>query len=108
MDPIKIICICGSGVAGANIIMYKLREAFEKRGIPIKLITGGVSSVSGLVGSGNVDMIVSTSMMRKFEGVPYFQAIPFYTGEGEEELLEEIIQTAAKIWQQRNVETNNE
>ena len=82
MRPIKIICICGSGVAGANIIMYKLREAFEEAKIKVQLVTGGVSQVSGMVGSSMADMIVSTSMMREYDGVPYFQAIPFYRNGG--------------------------
>lgn len=104
MKPITIICICGSGVSGANIIMYKLREAFENSGIQIQLVTAGISQASGMVSSGQADMIVSTSMMTEYEDVPYFQAIPFYTGEGEEELLEEIIQTAKEIQERRNRE----
>lgn len=102
MVPIRIICICGSGVAGANIIMYKLREGFEKTGIPVQLVTAGISQTAGMVGSGQADMIVSTSTMTQYEGIPYFQAIPFYTGEGEEELLEEIIISARKILDQRS------
>lgn len=102
MVPITILCICGSGVAGANIIMYKLRESFEKSGIPVQLITAGISQASGMVGSGQADLIVSTSTMTKYEGVPYFQAIPFYTGEGEEELLNEIITSAREILEQRS------
>lgn len=104
MSAIRILCICGSGVAGANIIMFKLREAFEKSGIPVQLVTAGISQTSGMVGSGQADMIVSTSTMTKYEGVPYFQAIPFYTGEGEEELLEEIIQSAREIFTERTQE----
>lgn len=104
MKPITILCICGSGVAGANIIMYKLREAFKNTGVKIQLVTAGISQTSGMVGSGQADMIVSTSMMTKYEGVPYFQAIPFYTGEGEQELLEEIIATARKIQDDREQE----
>jgi galactitol-specific phosphotransferase system IIB component len=97
MKPITILCICGSGVAGANIIMYKLRTAFEETDIPVQLITAGISQTSHMVGSGQADMIVSTSMMTEYEGVPYFQAIPFYTGEGEQELLQEIIAAAQVI-----------
>jgi PTS system galactitol-specific IIB component len=102
MSAIRILCICGSGVAGANIIMYKLREAFEKTGIQVQLVTAGISQTSGMVGSGQADIIVSTSTMTKYEGVPYFQAIPFYTGEGEDELLEEIIIAAREILEQRS------
>ena len=101
MDPINIYCICGTGTCGANIILTKIRDAFEKSGIKIKLTTGDVHSISGMVGSGLVDIIISTSIMRKFEGIPYFQAISFYTGEGEKELIEEILATAREIWQQR-------
>jgi PTS system galactitol-specific IIB component len=104
MAPITILCICGSGVAGANIILYKLGEAFEQSGIPVQLITAGISQTSGMVGSGQADMIVSTSTMTKYEGIPYFQAIPFYTGEGEEELLEEIVAAARELLDQRSAE----
>lgn len=101
MQPVRILCICGSGVAGANIIMYKLREAFEKSGVPLQLITGGVSQLAVMVSSGQADMIVSTSTMRKYGDIPYFQAIPFYTGEGEQELLQQIVDAAREIVRER-------
>lgn len=104
MQPVKILCICGSGVAGANIIMFKLKEAFEKSGIPLQLITGGVSQLAMMVNAGQADMIVSTSTMKKFEGIPYYHAIPFYTGEGERELLDEIIASAKIILENQEPE----
>lgn len=108
MEPVKILCICGSGVAGANIIMYKLKVAFEKSGIPLQLVTGGVSQMAMFISTGQADMIVSTSMMKSYEGIPYFQAIPFYTGEGEKELLDEIVAAARKIQEERTDQEEEE
>ena len=101
MEPIRILCICGTGVAGANIIMIKLKEAFSKNNIPIQLITGGTPQVASLVAGGQVDMIVSTSFMKQYENIPYFQVTSFYTGVGEKEVLEEILSAAGNIWEKR-------
>jgi PTS system galactitol-specific IIB component len=104
MRPVKILCICGTGVAGANIIMYKLREAFEAAGLPVHLTTASNTQVAGMVHSGQADMIVATSLYLNFEDVPYFHATAFYTGEGEQELLEDIIAAARKIIQEQTEE----
>jgi PTS system galactitol-specific IIB component len=101
MDPVKILCVCGTGVAGANIVMLKLQEAFANKGIPIQLTTIGTSQVSGIVADMKVDLIVSTSTLQENKNIPFFQAIPFYTGIGEKELLDDIIRAAQTVLKQR-------
>jgi len=90
--------MCGTGTVGANVVMNKLKDIFAQQGLPVQLMTGSSMQLESLLSSDQVDMIISTSVIpRKYEGIPFFLAIPFYTGVGEDELVRGIIEAAKEI-----------
>jgi len=98
MRAIRVLCICGTGTVGANVVMSRLQEIFDEHDIPAQLITGSSLQVGGMVGADQTDMIVTTSIMPEvYEGIPTFLALPLYTGIGEEELIEGIVEAAQEI-----------
>ena len=103
MLAVRILCICGTGTVGANVVMTKLKELFAKEGIPVQLMTGCSIAVDGMVQARQADMIVSTSIMPTFKDVPAFHAISFYTGVGEDELRRRIVETARSIQKKRSI-----
>jgi galactitol-specific phosphotransferase system IIB component len=98
LEPVHVLCICGTGVAGAAIVHETLRTLFAELKIPVQLETGASIQMETLFETSHVDMIVHTSILPRKFGVPSFLAIPLYTGIGEKEMLEGIRQAAREIW----------
>ena len=95
MYKVKIIVVCGSGVATSMHAAYKLREYFEKEKIPVIIDGGGNNELAGRAAA--YDIIVSNTMVTLKTDKPVFSAIPLLTGFGEKELAAKIIEAARKI-----------
>lgn len=95
MYRVKILVVCGSGVATSMHAAFKLREYFEKEKLPVTIDGAGNNELAGRMGS--YDIIVSTTMVTEKTDKPVFTAIPLLTGFGEKELVAKIIEAARKI-----------
>ena len=95
MYKVKILVVCGSGVATSMHAAFKLREYFEKEKLPVTIDGAGNNELAGRMGS--YDIIVSTTMVTEKTDKPVFTAIPLLTGFGEKELVAKIIEAARKI-----------
>ncbi len=95
MYKVRIIVICGSGVATSMHAAFKLREYFEKAKVPVVIDGGGNNELAGRIVS--YDIVVSNNQVTVKTDKPVFSAIPLLTGIGEKELMAKILQTAKDI-----------
>jgi PTS system galactitol-specific IIB component len=95
MYKVRIIVICGSGVATSMHAAFKLREYFEKEKVPVVIDGGGNNELAGRIVS--YDIVVSNSQVTVKTDKPVFSAIPLLTGIGEKELMAQILKAAKEI-----------
>ena len=85
----RVAVICGSSVATARIVVMKLRPILEQRGIDADLFMGGVSEAGRMARTS--DLIVYTTPVPADVGIPVVNGVPFLTGIGEKDTVEEIV-----------------
>ena len=95
MYKVRIIVICGSGVATSMHAAFKLREFFEKEKVPVVIDGGGNNELAGRIVS--YDIVVSNSQVTVKTDKPVFSAIPLLTGIGEKELMAQVLKAAKEI-----------
>jgi PTS system galactitol-specific IIB component len=100
MYKVRIVVVCGSGVAMAMHAAYKLREALEKEKLYVHIDGTGNNELPARIA--NYDMVVSNCQVTVDTDKPVFNAIPLITGVGEDELIEKIIQKVKEIQEAKN------
>ncbi len=100
MYKVKIIVVCGSGVAMAMHAAFKLREALEKEKLYVHIDGSGNNELASRINS--YDLVVSNAQVTVKTDKPVFSAIPLITGVGEKELLEKIIAKVKEIQTAKN------
>ena len=95
MYKVKILVVCGSGVATSMHAAYKLREHLENQKIYVTIDGAGNNELAGRAGS--YDIIISNTMVTGDFGKPVFSAIPLLTGMGEKELVDQVVEEIKKI-----------
>ncbi len=99
MYKVKILVVCGSGVATSMHAAYKLREYFEKEKVPVVIDGAGNNELAGRISA--YDIIVSNSQVTVKTDKPVFSAIPLLTGMGEKELVAQVLKAAKEIQAQK-------
>ncbi|MDV2887506.1 hypothetical protein RYX45_20205 [Alkalihalophilus pseudofirmus] len=89
---VKVLVLCADGVATSTIALVALREAFEDMDIPAEFHQGRVADVAHTIEHGGFDVIISTAgtELDIDADIPLFSGVPFLTGIGREQILEEI------------------
>jgi PTS system galactitol-specific IIB component len=100
MYKVKIIVVCGSGVAMAMHAAFKLREALEKEKLYVHIDGTGNNELASRIGS--YDMVVSNAQVTVKTDKPIFSAIPLITGVGEKELLAQLVAKVKEIQEAKN------
>ena len=100
MYKVKIIVVCGSGVAMAMHAAFKLREALEKEKLYVHIDGTGNNELASRIAS--YDMVVSNAQVPVKTDKPVFSAIPLITGVGEKALLAQIVATVKDIQEAKN------
>lgn len=96
---LRIFTVCGSGTVTSSMIALRVQEILEGEGIDAKVTETSVRQIKGYDESGLVDMIVTSSPLPDKVSVPVVKGLAFLTGMGEEECIQEVIDTAKKIWE---------
>lgn len=99
MAKVKILVVCGSGVACAMNVAHKLREYFKKEKLPAIIDGAGNNELAGRIGS--YDMVLSNAQVTVKTDKPVFNAIPLLTGIGEKELVEKVIVKARELLEEK-------
>lgn len=84
----RILVVCGTGVATSTVVVSKIREHLESKGIEAKIDKGKVMDL--LSGNFDADLIVATTDVPESVSVPSVAALPLLTGVGEEAVFAEI------------------
>ncbi len=84
----RVIVACGGAIATSTIAGEKVKELSNKIGVPVEIVQCRISEIDAFVDG--VDLIVTTSKVRKDYGIPLLHGMPFVSGIGVEALEEKI------------------
>jgi PTS system galactitol-specific IIB component len=84
----RVLIVCGTGIATSTVVAQKIRDYCAERGIEVDIQQTKVMET--LRGVEDYDLVVSTTQMPGGSGVPTVNGMPFLTGVGVEQTLEEI------------------
>lgn len=88
----KIVVACGAGIATSTVAIQKLKAEFEKRGL-LNQVSFTQCTVAELLGKAeDHDMIVTTAQFSQNVNIPVISGLPFITGLGIDNLMNEIIE----------------
>ncbi|MEW9121974.1 MAG: PTS sugar transporter subunit IIB [Thermotaleaceae bacterium] len=86
----RIIVACGSGVATSQTVASKVQDLCEQKGIRVEVDAVDIKSIDTYVK--HCDLYISiTPYVKNDFGVPVISGIPFLTGVGIEQTMEEVI-----------------
>jgi galactitol PTS system EIIB component len=87
----RILIVCGTGIATATVAAEKVMSALKARGLNV--VTSQCHSMEspGKVDTFKPHAIVATTPVRKDLGVRVFKGIPFLTGIGEQEVINQLV-----------------
>lgn len=84
----RVLIVCGTGIATSTVVADKVRRHLESVGIPATVDQTKVAELHR--GASGYDLIVATTQMREDIGVPVVAGLPFLTGVGVDQALNEI------------------
>jgi len=87
-QPKVVLVACGTAVATSTVVAHAIEEAMSERGIPVTIRQCKATEVPGLVE--DVDVIVATTPVPGNLGKPVFKGLPFLTGIGKNQVLDDI------------------
>jgi galactitol PTS system EIIB component len=88
----RILAFCASGVATSTLLAKTAQSRLEDLGYRVETDTCGPGSIASRMDS--FDLLLTTADPKSFKipaGKPVIRAIPFLTGVGEDECVEEIV-----------------
>lgn len=86
--PFRVIVACGTAIATSTHVALKVTELLEKRGIHAQITQCRVPEVPSL--ASNADVVVATAQVPYDLGIPVLNGIPFLTGIGIEEVIDQL------------------
>jgi galactitol PTS system EIIB component len=84
----KIVVACGTAIATSTHVSIKIKELLEKRGLRVHTIQCRVLEVPSL--APDADLVVATAQVPYDIEVPVVDGIPFLTGIGVKEVIDNI------------------
>jgi len=101
-NTLKILAVCGSGVVSSSMIQTRIKEILADNGIKkVKTFELTPAMVKSHLEREAADLVVSTTRFTEDIDIPVINAVPLFSGIGEEEFIEELITTAKQIMQQK-------
>ena len=85
-----IVVSCGTAIATSTHVALKLKEILGERGFLIHTIQCRIAEVTDY--ADHADLVVTTAQVPYELKVPVINGLPFLTGLGKEEVIEEIVQ----------------
>ena len=99
MYKVKILVVCGSGVATSMHVAFKLREYLDQERLSAVIDGAGNNELDARAEA--YDIIISNTMVTAKTDRPVFSAVPLLTGIGEKELVNKVIEAVKKIQAQK-------
>ena len=84
----KIVVACGTAIATSTHVAIRVKELLEERGIQIHTIQCRVPEVPSL--APDADLVIATAQVPYDIDIPVIDGIPFLTGIGVKEVIDQI------------------
>lgn len=85
----KIVVACGTAIATSTHVAIKLTELLQERGLRIHTTQCRVAEVPSF--APNADLVIATAQVPYDIEVPVVNGLPFLTGIGIEEVIDNIV-----------------
>lgn len=86
--PFKIVVACGTAIATSTHVSLKLKELLEERGYDAMMSQCRVTEVLSVISGAQA--VIATSQVPYDIDVPVVDGIPFLTGIGRKEVVDQI------------------
>jgi len=93
----KVLSVCGSGTVSSTMVGDRLKDIMDEKGYQLDINEVKPTEVSSYVDQGGIDFVIATTSVPGDYDIPILNAVPFLTGFGEEEFLEELMQTIEEL-----------
>jgi PTS system galactitol-specific IIB component len=93
--PLRVVVACGTAIATSTHVSMKIKELLEERGITPHITQCRVPEVPSL--ASNADAVVATAQVPYDLGIPVLNGIPFLTGVGIEEVIDQLENIYTKL-----------
>jgi PTS system galactitol-specific IIB component len=85
----KILVACGTAIATSTVVLRKIEERLEEKGIKANFVQCKASEVHAKLDG--VDLIVTTTPVNNVGDIPVIQTLSFITGLGIDADMEKIL-----------------
>ncbi len=93
MERKKVYIVCATGIATSTMLRVKIEEFLKDRGIDVVVNQYRVTELAPSRVDADV-IVATTGMPDEFAGVvPVINGVPLITGVGEDQTLQEILET---------------
>ncbi len=92
----RVLSVCGTGGVTSSVIASKVKEIAAKNGIDIELLSSQVKDVNMMLGSDNIDLIVTSTRISVSKDVPVVNCMAYLTGINEEGTDQKILDILKK------------
>ena len=88
MKRVKILVVCGTGIATSTVVAKNVEEKLVKKGFKAETRQCKATEVKNNLDG--IDLIITTTNLSGNYDVPVIRTLAFLTGMGEDEAIEEI------------------
>ncbi len=85
----RVLVACGTAIATSTHVANRLARLFQQHGLDVTITQCRISEVGAY--ASDVDLIVSTAQIARPVPVPVVSGIPFLTGIGEQDVIDQIL-----------------
>ncbi len=86
-----VIVSCGTAIATSTVAAKGIEEACKEAGVAVVTKQCKTAEIQAYIDQG-ADLIVTTTQMRFDPGIPVINGLPFLTGIGKEQMINEIVE----------------
>jgi PTS system galactitol-specific IIB component len=87
----NILLVCGTGIATSTVVGEKIKEIAKENGFDVNINQVKVTEAKSHIEDNQVDLLIATTQLPFKVEVPYVKGLPFISGVGEEETIENVI-----------------
>lgn len=89
-NPVRIIVVCGGGVATSVMATTKIREMIKAKGLNATVDYKRIADLKTLESNGVADIYVGMTKLPDFLTKPVVNGVPMVTGIGADKVMEQI------------------
>jgi len=87
----NILLVCGTGIATSTVVGEKMKKIAKENDFDVNINQLKVTEAKNYIKDNKVDLLIATTQLPFEVDIPYVKGLPFISGVGEEETIEEVI-----------------